>query len=66
MKVFELIEKYSQEKGVEPNDHKNKKEQNEARTQKKIQRLSVALGNPHEVYEEAAILVKENPKLNVK
>lgn len=38
----------------------------EVRIQKKIERLSFVLGNPHEVYEEASALVRENSKLNVK
>lgn len=45
LKLFQLVQKYSKETGIEPKD--NKKGQNEERIQKKIQRLSVALGNPH-------------------
>ena len=52
LKVGELIQKYEQENGIEAKGRKSEdKKDNEARIQKKIERLSFVLGNPHEVYE---------------
>lgn len=67
LRLGELIQKYSEEKGIDIKDKKPwNKELHAGRIEKKTERLAIVLGNSEENKAEAATLVKENPSMNVK